>query len=361
MKIYYKTKILINGIIPSIDFKIDGFTQKTGVYDEKVIDSENDDYIFYSSSFIIKGTYSCAEKEGNFYEYFENDNYFEKEVPSDISKDDLQRLIMIEQIEKVRMIEKKLRLISGLGINLPVFKTNIYDSKKELFTYVGNVNWSFTPLSASDYDDSLKNKLVQRLHFHLFGSTLENLENKNERFKRSLYFYTNSFSSPDIGIRFTLLFSALESLFNITGNDITEEVANYSSRILFLSNKERKKSKYKIKTYYNERSRFIHGNNSYSISSEIENKLRDYVREILLIYWNISMIYKIYDAKKIKELVFKTNRDSLHIKVQLFIKYLRTDPKNYKQLYYKLMPRLLNNEHKILSNEHLTIDSHNPS
>lgn len=338
------------------NFKIDGFVQKTGLYDEKIIDTNNEDYIFYSSGFLIKGLYSCRGKEGNFYEYLINDELFEKDVPQNIPEYELQKLMLEYQNEQIKILEKKLRLISGYGINLPVFKTIIYNSKKEFLTSTGFIEWKFTPLKAISYDTNDRKKLEQRLQLYIADSTLKDLETKNQRFSRALYFYNSSFESYDAGIRFTLLFSALESLFNISGDKVTENVSNFSSRILFLSKTERKKTKYKIKHYYDERSKFIHGSNNYIISSEIEGKLRDFVREILLIYWNVSTVYGIYDAKQIKELILKINRDSLNVMVQLFIKYLRTSPSKFKKLYEQLKTNFLNEEYKILNNESLNVE-----
>lgn len=355
MKVYYKTKILINGIFPLINFKIDGFTEKTGIYHEKTINSNSDDYLFYSSSFLIKGTYACEEKEGGFYEYFENEEYFERDLPDNITLEDIQKIISNEQDEKVATLEKKIRLITGLGITLPVFKTDIYDEDKKFIANPGYIHWRFSFTDARDYDDNMKKQLEQRLQLHIADSTILDLENKNQRYKTALYFYNKSFNSYDIGIRFTLLFSALESLFNITGEEVTREVAELSSRIMFLSSNERGKLKYKIKNYYDERSKFIHGNGNYIISSEIENNLRDYVREILLIYWNISTIYKIYNAEEIKKLVLSINRDKLDIQSQLFIKYLRTPIEKYKELYNRIRTNFMNKDYKILSNSNLNI------
>ena len=348
MKIYYKTKILINGIFPLVNYKIDGFVEKTGKCDETIIDANNDNYIFYSSGFLLKGLYSCKEKEGNFYEYFENEELIEKDIPDNISKNELESNMMKEQFKVVDTLQKKIRLLSGLGINLPVFKTTIYNSKKDFYTFVGGTIWSFTHLDVRDYDDTLKQKLEQRLKWHIADSTIEELENKNPRFKRAIDFYNNSFSLENIGIRFTLLFSALESLFNITGDQVTEEVSNYSSN-------DRGKSKYKIRTYYGERSKFIHGNNDYTISLETEENLRNYVREILLIYWNISFIYKVFDAEEIKKIILNNNRNTIDIQVQLFIKYLRTSPEKFKNLYEQIRINFLNKDYKILNNENLNI------
>ena len=101
--------------------------------------------------------------------------------------------------------------MTGIGITLPVFKTIIYNDKGDFYSYVGGINWEVSRIKVGDYDDELKNKLEQRLHFYIADSTIINLEEKNIRYKRALNFYSRSFESQDVGIRFTLLFSALES------------------------------------------------------------------------------------------------------------------------------------------------------
>ena len=63
MILYYKTKILISGIFPMVNFKIDGFIEKTWQYNEKIIDINNDDYIFYFSGHLLKSMYACKEKK----------------------------------------------------------------------------------------------------------------------------------------------------------------------------------------------------------------------------------------------------------------------------------------------------------
>ena len=300
MILFYKTKILISGIFPMINFKIDGFVEKTELYNENMIDANNPDYIFYSSGHLLNSIYSCKEKEGNYYEYFENEELVKYEVDDGVSKNQIKKLILEEQFHKVSILQKKIRLLTGLGITLSVFKTTIYNENKDFYTFVGGVNWEISRLTASDYDEDMKNKLGQRLNFYISDSTISDLENKNVRYKRALNFYLKSFESQDIGIRFTLLFSSLEALFNIVGDNVTEEVSNYASNILFLNSKQRHSSKWKMSTYYDIRSRYIHGNDEYELTIKQENELRDYVREILIIYWNISMSYNIFDAQEMK-------------------------------------------------------------
>lgn len=353
MILYYKTKILISGLFPVVNFKIDGFIEKTELYRENVIDIYDSDYIFYSSGYLLNSVYSCEEKEGNYYECFENEEMIKYEVSDDTTKKDIQKMILAEQFKKINLLQKKIRLLTGIGITLPVFKTTIYNDKGDVYTYVGGVNWGMSKISARDYDDELKAKLEQRLQLRMADSTIIDLEEKNIRYKRALNFYVKSFESQDIGIRFTLLFSSLESLFNINANRVTKEVATYSSKILFLNNKKKNESESKIKTYYNIRSCYIHGNDGYELSKNHETELREYVREILLIYWNISVNYNLYDAQEIKDLISVTTRDTLDLKAQLFIKYLRTPPKQYSKLYKEIRSEFLNKNYFILSNKNI--------
>ncbi len=354
MVLYYKTKILISGIFPMNNFELDGFIEKTGLYDENIVDADNSDYIFYTSGHLLNSIYSCKGKVGNYYEYFENEELIKYEVDDKVSKSEIENKILDEQFKKVNLLQKKIRLLTGLGITLPVFKTVIYNENNDFYTYVGGVNWEISRLTVRDYDEEMKNKLSQRLSLYISDSTISELENKNVRYKRALNFYLKSFESQDVGVRFTLLFSSLESLFNIIGNNITKEVSNYASNILFLNSRQRHSSKWKLTTYYEIRSRYIHGNDGYELTTEQENELRDYVREILIIYWNISMTYNIFEPQEMKNLINNTQRDDLDIRVQLFIKYMRTSPKQYSKLYDQICLEFLNKNYSILSNKNIT-------
>jgi len=355
MKLFYRNKILISGIFPMVNFKIDGYTEKTGLYDEKIIDCNNQDFPFYSAGHLLHSSYSCVGKNGINYEYFENDELFEYEINDKMSKEEIEEKFLQEQAKKISLLERKLRLITGFGITLPVFITSIYDESNNLYTRVGDISWQTTNLYVKDYNDDMKTKLKHRLSFYISDVTINELEEKNPRFKRALNFYVNSFDSFDIGIRFTLLFSSLEALFNITAENITDEVSKYSSKILFLPKKKANSSKWKIITYYDIRSKYIHGNDGFEITSEIENNLREYVREILIIYWNISMIYGITDAQKIKDLLDTIDNNSLNLQVQLFIKYLRTEPSKFNELYKKIENNFLNKDYQVLESKNFDI------
>lgn len=350
MRLFYKNKILISGIYPLENFRIDGYIEKTGIYDDKMINTNDPEHIFYSAGHLLNSCYQRVDKEEVNYEFFESEELAEHEVNDGLSKYEIQKIFLKEQAHKIDLLQEKIRLLTGLAITLPVFLTTIY--KDDVFyTSVGSITWTTTNLKVYDYDDAMKLALQNRLCFYIADSTIAELKNKNPRYKRALQFYDNSFDSSDIGVRFILLFSSLETLFNITAENITNEVSKYTSKILFLDKKKSKSSKWKIIKYYEIRSRYIHGDDGFEITKEIEHNLREYVREVLLIYWNISMIYNVTDAQEIKKLLDDVDNDTVDARVQLFVKYLRTDPKQFGRLYGKIVDSFLNGNFHILSSE----------
>lgn len=110
MILYYKTKILISGLFPMANFKIDGFIEKTGLCDENMIDINNPDYIFYSSGHLLNSMYACKEKEGNYYEYFENEEMIKYEVDDEMSRTNVEKKILDEFIKKELNITEITRL-----------------------------------------------------------------------------------------------------------------------------------------------------------------------------------------------------------------------------------------------------------
>lgn len=351
MKVFYKNKILINGLFPMTNFKIDEYIQKTGVYDKSIINTEHEDYIFYSGGYLVQSMYATTGSSNIFYEYFESEELHEIEV-STIENNDILSNELIEKISyKVQLLEKKLRLITNFKIGLPIFKATIYDENNNFITYVGEVISQSSGSFISKYDDKMKLLLQKRLNFYIDDETLLDLESKNSRYKRAMDFFINSFVSSNNGIRFTLLFSALEALFNIDGNDVSETISKYGSKILFLSSKKSKKIKMKLKDYYDIRSLYIHGNIPRPITEKNEFDLREIVREILLIYWYISISQKIFDSNEIMNYLDATLPEQLELTMQIFIKSLHVT--DYNSFYLSLCSKLLNNETNIITDDNI--------
>ena len=342
MKVFYRNKILITGLFPMIDFKIDGYIQKTGTYDKTIINTKHDDYIFYSGGYLVQSMYAIKDKKDIFYEYFENDELFEIEVSTLDNKDKLNEELLDKISVKVQLLEKKLRLITNLHIGLPIFKATIYDENNNFITYVGEVCAQSSGTSISKYDKNMKELLQNRLKFHIIDETLLDLESKNNRYKRAITFFINSFVPSSNSIRFTLLFSALESLFNIDGSEVCETISEYGSKILFLDSKKNKKLKMKLKDYYDIRSSYIHGNVPRPITEKNEFDLREIIREILLIYWNISISQNIFDATEMMNYLDKVDPKSLDLTIQLFIKCLHIT--DYDSFYSEVRSKLTHNQ-----------------
>lgn len=353
MKLFYKTKALACGMYPMIDFKIDGFILKSEKYDESKTDSNHPDYIYYSTGHLLKSVYGCEEKEGGYYECFESEEMIETDVDDTLTKEEIMKKIFHEEFEKIILLERKLRLITGIGITLPVVKVSLFDEKCNLYSCKTDTTWKVSNIEVKDYDNDLKFKLSHNTQLSITGDAIKDLEEKNIRFGRALDFYVNSFDSSNIGVRFTLLFSALESLFNIDKEGITKEISNYSSRILFLSSDGKSSVRNKIYEFYDKRSCYIHGNSADELTANDEAELRSYVREILIIYWDISITYEIYDPQEIKALIDSTDRNSLNLQVQLFIEYLRTPAEKYEELYNQVREEFSNGNYNILSNKNI--------
>lgn len=348
MKTYYRNKILINGIFPMKNFEIDGYKEKTAKYDETMINHDNEDAIFYSSGYLTQSLYSAKEKEGIYYEYFENDELIEIDIDEEICANNrkLQEYYLNYITKKVSFFEKKLRLITGMMIGLPVFNVDIYDENHRFKTRVGMFNNQSSCLMVWDYNDYTKKILEKRLNFYICDETLIELENKNNRFKRAFMFYNQSFLSVNRNVRFILLFSALESLFNIESKNITDDISTYGSKIQFLSEKKEYKVKRKLIDFYEIRSLYIHGNTPREITEKQEFDLREIVRKTLLIYWNISINNSIESPELINSYIQHHNQSNLDIAIQLFIKSL--DVMTFSEFYRETRESLLKGDYSIL-------------
>jgi len=340
MKIYYRIKILVNGLFPMKNLNYDGYVQKIEKIDKNVINTENDESIFYMEGNLTNSTFSIEDKKGSWYVYFENKGLFELEIinENNITKEKISDIVLDDAWDRVELLENKLKLLTNLNITLPVFKVRIYNENKKLLASCGMTRNNFNYLHASDYDDSLKKILEERIKLKLSNEELINLKKNNSRIDRALKFYYDSFSPENIGVRFTLLISSLESLFNfnIEGTTIIDEISSYSSKILFLDEKKIKNFKMKIIDYYDIRSYYIHGNDPKLITTKNEMDLREIIRKIILIYIKLSIKYNINDPFEMRRFLDNTNINNLDKETQLFIEYLhKNDLKSIKKMINK--------------------------
>lgn len=347
-KIYIKMKILIDGLFPMVNYQFENFIFKSAQYNETLIDVENEDYLFYSNGHLFHSCYGVVGKKGSFYNYFENNDYIELKTDEEIynSREKLNSYVLENMSKKIKSIERRLRLTTNLDIGLPLSKIMIYDENRNYITYCGISDHQTSKLSILDYTEEMKELLNNRLKFTITEKTLCELERDNNRYNRAMTFYNNSFLINDTGVRFILLFSSIEALFNLEADDVVDNISKYVSKIMFESPRKTKKYYYKVKDFYDVRSKYIHGNEPRLITKKMEFDLREIVREVLLMYWYISQWENITEPQTIIEFLENNDRTTINLSIQLFKKSLYIT--DYKVFYQETRRRLLNGETNLL-------------
>ena len=134
----------------------------------------------------------------------------------------------------------------------------------------------------------------------------------------------------------------------MTGQKVKHNVSKYSSKILFESSDNEKEYYDRIFYLYSVRSQYIHGNEPIEITNEMEFELREIVREVLWLYWNISQYYEINGASDVIKFLDKNNQMTIDLQLQAFKKYLHVT--NSRALYDEIRQKLLNGKTNILIN-----------
>ena len=71
----------------------------------------------------------------------------------------------------------------------------------------------------------------------------------------------------------------------------------------------------------------------------------------LLIAFMFFIALQLFAATPIEGLLERIDNDTVDMKVQLFVKYLRTDPNQFGLLYDKIVDNFLNGNFHVLSSE----------
>lgn len=301
-KIYVKYKILVNGFCPLNEFKLDGFTLLTSNFDEEIFHKEcdpNKEGIDLNLNYYL---YSCVTSyETKSYRYFASDDFFELNVSNKVVVNVKNARKYLEKenevLNRVKDFEMKLRLIFNVPLLFQVIAIEFYDENKEYCcTMLGNKQMSLW--NRLDYPIS-QEEISNNSRFGFDLNAMKNVD--NECFKRALEFYDDSFESDKISIRFILIFSCLESIFNLDSEEITSKLSRYTAKLLSEGNKESyDEISTNITNLYKKRSKYVHGANNDIITTDDELLLRRYARKILIIYWQI-IFYREKTSKQILE------------------------------------------------------------
>lgn len=328
-----KLKLLVYGFpLTEAPFIMDGFELKYEKIDIRSISEEISKNPFTPSGYIYNCVYKLQNDENTYYNYFENVGYLEYSISNNKSKNKksiLHHFSTSNDIEElINNFKKKLRLIYNLRIIFPICKIEIYDENEKFIGYF--INYNDFPSKLGLINDLEKETFYKnsRTGFNLerFLST----EKNNIKFGRAMSLFNDSFESSDVSIRFLLLFSCLESLFITSKKDITENLALCTSRIFFYDNiKDEEKMYEKVKKLYDYRCKFIHGQKLKNITNALEKELREIVRYVLLIYWNMCL------SGKTSNQIIKAlkNKEKVSLLIKMYAKIVMYDDydKAYKE------------------------------
>lgn len=333
-KVYVKYKILVNGLHTTTPYTIDGFTLKSSNFDKSIlIDTydENKEGVDFNLNAYLESCLTDSEKLS--YNYFESDNYEEIQVSNKltINSQTVTKLVQtkIEIYNRINDLERKIRLILNIPLVFQIVCIEFYDENKKFLSVIqASRQLSFwNRLTYRINPEEFANNSRYGMDFNAMKST------DNNQFNRALEFYNDSFESEKITSRYILIFSALEAIFNLDTEDITEKISRYSAKLLAEGNEEEYNQIYSdIRKLYKKRCDYIHGSKTDNILDEDEKLLRFYVRKIILAYWMIIL----YTKKTAKQILEYLNSDEkLDLQVRLFISALNS--KNFREQQHRVV------------------------
>lgn len=308
IKIQYK--ILLSGF-PNRDeeYNIDEFKLKKEIVNQDKIKERIDKEVFDTGIFI---KYCIVDKLGTIL-YLENDELIDFQIQNKFNLSENKVKLLLEKyksiIEKVKNTINKIKLTLDIPVEYPMIRLNIFDENNEFICDYVQKNyitfWNRLEYISTNEKDKNFASIIESKYW---GKIRE------ERINRALNFFYTSFDSNSEAIRFIMLISSLESLFNYklsSQNSITKRVSELSAKILSVFNQEKCEENYnKVKKIYNIRSKYIHGEKN-KITIEDERLLRRIVRIIIIFYiivhidtnWSIGEIinYINGDPEKVKE------------------------------------------------------------
>ena len=334
-KFKLKIKLLVYGFPPFNEtFVMDNFKLNTEQMDYTLIKNITEKNPFIPSWYIYNCTFQLKNDENIYYNFFESIEEIQYNISNSKAKNNnfiIQYFSSLNDIEyTINNFKKKLRLIYNLRIIFPIYKVTIFDTNNKFIGHFIKANDFPSKLGLDSNFDKEKVSKNSRTGFDLKSFLLT--EKNNVKFSRAVSLFNDSFESSDVSIRFLLLFSCLESLFITSKKDITNNLALCTSRILLYESEEDEITMYeRIKNLYNCRCKFIHGKKLNNISHDLEIELRDIVRYVLLIYWNLCL-----QGKNSNEIIkMLKNKEKIPLQTKMYAKVLKSD--DYQEAYKELL------------------------
>lgn len=324
MEVKLNFEIMINGM-PFIEgYSIDEFKMIAKQFHSDIIDEEHNDFVFYMSMNLVNHVFGLKSDPSNvFYSVLCKSEQVKLDVDVNDNKlkNKIEDLTLEYAVEKVIKLERKLRLITNYSIYLPIIKINIKTLNGDDFTSVSLLRHVFNPrmdFTNDDYDRVLNRA---RMWFDL--TFIEDLENKNTRFKKAMEMFNSLFMIDNVQTKFVLAFTALEVLLVSDEENITSTLSDIISKIMmYQSEKKTEKIKHKICNFYDKRSRFIHSAETTVVTEKNEWDLREILRKVLLIYFFISKTKNFSTTEEVITYLNETTYGTLDSTIKIFISAL---------------------------------------
>lgn len=349
-RVKLKYEFLISGIYPFHgEYEKFGFKIVTKQFDTEIINGLYEAGTIYFSPYILMCSYLDDTKTPVYL-------VFEKEEIVDIDYSDTMEYDIKttnEFIEKklltddVVSLEQLLTLTINNDIKFPVKMVKAYKLDETFLTTKAEfIKTNAVALLSNDRNVTLEKMKRQenRMSSEFAYEKILELRDNNEYYKNALSLFYSSYAVNDDTVGFTLLITALESIFSKSTYDevatcsecsqpmyrIRQSVSQNVSRILLDSDETICK---KVKKLYDKRSAFLH-NGKRDVSSDDYYALQEFTRNVLLMYWYVSMNINSYDHK---EIITEINSDNMNTKFMYNNFLIGLDNSSFKEKQEKMI------------------------
>lgn len=320
-----KYELLVSGIYPfEGDYEKLGFKIVKKHFDEEKINFLKEAGAIYFSPYILICSYVNTDGKP-IYLSFEKEEVVEIDYSGTTEYDVKTTSDFIEKkwaTDNIESLEQILTLTINNDIKFPVKMVTAYKSDDTFLTIKAEfMRTNAAALLSNDRNVTLEK--IKRQENRMFSSfayeKIIELRDNNKYYKNALSLFYSSYSVNDDVVGFTLLITALESIFSKSTYEAVETCSSCSqpkykirqsvsqnvSKILLDSDEKICK---KVKALYDKRSGFLHKGER-NISKEDYYLLQEYVRNVLLMYWCVSMNIKSFDHKAI---MTEIHSDNMH-------------------------------------------------
>lgn len=318
-----KYELLVSGIYPfSGDYENLGFKLVKKHLDEEKINALYNAGSIYFSPYILACTYASSDG-APIYLVFEKEEVVEIDYTDTVDYDVKTTNDFIEKkwiADKTESLEKILTLTINNDIKFPVKIVTAYREDNTFLTIKAEfMKTNAAALLSNDRSTTIERikRQENRMYSGFSYEKILELCNNNKFYENAFSLFYSSYSVNDVTVGFTLLITALESIFSQSTYEtietcstcsqpmyrIRKSVSENVSRILLDSDRTICK---KVKKLYDKRSSFLHMGER-TISTEDYYSLQEFVRNALLMYWYVSMNISTYDHKLIMSEIHSDN------------------------------------------------------